>query len=283
MTDLEKFRKWMISRGRSPGTAQQYVWCVRQCLAHPDGPTARLVGRKLAPKTKRINKAALRAYCKFIGDGELLLLLDDLKLPPAERVTVKEPLSTKQWQDLARAIAEADISEPERAALAMITDRGFRSGDVVHLTRRQCSVALDQEVLLFRAKGGKQLAWSVDPFADSLRTLVDYNGWEIIADLISPRAAPENRGRAARLRLHRRIRTVAGAAGLDPETVHLHRLRRTYCTEFLEESGGDIVALKDHMGHADIKTSAEYVDHSRRGVLDQVAKKMRKRRARQKP
>jgi site-specific recombinase XerD len=271
----------MISRGRSEGTAEQYFWCVRQCLKHPGGLTGRLVGRKLAPKTKRINKAALRAWAKFNGDNKLLDQLEDMRLPPPERVTVKEPLSSDQWAALSAAVEEVDIDEVSRAILTMICERGFRVSDVLRLSQLQARRSVDTGVLLYRGKGQRQLECMVEPFQWCLDTFIDQGKylpkWDHVWTLVSPRA--KNPPRAARLKIQRYIKQVAEAAGLDPKEVYTHRLRRTIATEFYNETR-DIVALQKYMGWADIKTASNYVDHAEREALEKIASKIRQRRNR---
>jgi site-specific recombinase XerD len=276
---LNAFRRWMIGRGRSEGTAEQYFWCVRKCLEHKDGPIGRLVGRKLAPKTKRINKAALRAWAKFTSDADLLLLLEDLRLPPPERVTVKEPLTNKEWAAMSDAIDTINLDEVSRAVLTMICERGFRVSDVLRLEQSQVRRGIETGVLLYTGKGDRQQDCLTDSFQWCLKSFIDagkrLKNWDHVWTLMSPRA--KNPPRAARLKIQRYVKQVATEAGIDPDEIYTHRLRRTIATEFYNETK-DIVALQKYMGWADIKTASNYVDHSEREELEKVAARIRKRR-----
>jgi site-specific recombinase XerD len=275
--ELDEFRLWMIGRGRSEGTAEQYFWCVRKCLEHSDGPLGRLVGRKLAPKTKRINKAALRAWAKFTSDADLLLLLEDLRLPPPERVTVKEPLTNKDWAAMSDAIESAKLDEVSRAVLTMICERGFRVSDVLRLEQSQVRRGVETGVLLYTGKGDRQQDCLTDSFQWCLESFLDagkrLKNWDHVWTLMSPRA--KNPPRAARLKIQRYVKQVAAEAGIDPDEIYTHRLRRTIATEFYNETK-DIVALQKYMGWADIKTASNYV--SEREELEKIAAKIRKRR-----
>jgi integrase len=276
---LEEFRLWMISRGRAEGTAEQYFWCVRKCLEHKDGPLGRLVGRKLAPKTKRINKAALRAWAKFTEDADLLLLLEDLRLPPPERVTVKEPLTNEDWAAMSDAIENTDLDDVSKGVLTMICERGFRVSDVLRLKQNQVRRGVETGVLLYTGKGERQkdcltesFAWCLEAFLDAGKRIPN---WDHVWTLMSPRA--KNPPRAARLKIQRYVKRVAEDAGLDPDEIYTHRLRRTIATEFYNETNS-IVALQKYMGWADIKTASNYVDHSEREELESIASRIRKRR-----
>ena len=280
--DLAAFAAWMVGRGRSPDTAAQYVGKIRACFADRRGLTGRLTGSSLAPKSRRQNLAALRAWARFAKDHELRERLDDLKMAPPERVLEKIPLTEDEWADMIEALTELDgqIDPVVHACLEMICLRGFRVGDVARLERAAVNQAARTGVLNYRAKGGRQLQWEAGAFMHCLEVLREHRRWSLVADLISPNAADtERRPRwhAARQRLQRSLPIVVEAAGLPVEEVTAHRLRRTYAVHYLEEVGGDIVKLQKHMGWASIQTASAYVDHSQRRELDEVAERMRQR------
>jgi integrase len=125
--------------------------------------------------------------------------------------------------------------------------------------------------------------YSIEPFRHCLQLLSDQERrWRTTADLLSPTAGENSRQRSARQRLQRAMSSAAGAAGIDPDTMYPHRLRRTYAEAFYAEVRGDLVRLRDHMGWADINTAARYVTRDRREELDAIAAKMRKKRKRRK-
>lgn len=279
--NLEPFRDWMLGRGRGEETAELYVIDVRACLGDPRGCKARLIRPGLAPSTKRHNLAALRAYCKFTSDLDLLNDLDDLKLEPPGIVVEKVPLTDAEWNSLDEAIGQV-LDEVLRACLEMISIRGFRVGAIPALTRRQIRDALDTGVLTFVSKR-RTSTYSIDPFRHSLQLLADHEGrWRTVGDLLSPTAREHSRLRSARQRLQRAMSSAADAAGIDPDTMYPHRLRRTYAEGFYAEVRGDLVRLRDHMGWADINTAARYVTRDRREELDAIAARMRKKRKRRK-
>ena len=276
MSELQAFETWLLGRGRSSETATLYVADVRLCLADEKGLKGRLLGKRLAPSTKRHNLAALRAWARFQKDEALLLELGDLKLDVPEAVVEKVPLSDKEWSKIEIAI-EAMDDEVVSACLSMICIRGFRVGAIPALTRKQIKDGLETKVLVFESKR-RTVKYSVKPFRHCLELLLDGLVTErkkTVGDLLCPDA--ENSFKAARGKLQRWIRVVGQRAGIPCQAMYPHRLRRTYASAFYQETK-DIAALKQHMGWASLDTALGYVDHDRREELDQAADNMRKRR-----
>jgi integrase len=249
-------------------------------LSDPRGPTARLTKEGLAPKTKRANLAALRAWCKFAEDGELLLRLEDLKLPPPERVKEKLPLARDEWAAIIEAVPTVGFDPAIEHAIEMICLRGFRVGDVCRLLRAQARSGVATGLLNYKGKSGRQIEWSIGPFEHCLRWFLDQQGWRCVASLIAPSSSDSTQFETARQKVRRSFRVLAPFAGLPPEELSPHRLRRTYAVYFLQEVDGDLEKLRQHMGWASIATAAQYVDHSQREELDKVAERMAQRRDR---
>jgi integrase len=275
--NLQRFQDWIVGRGRSEGTAGLYARNVRLCHEDPRGLKARLTTSSLSPAARRLNLASLRAWCRFAGNDKLAGELEDLKMPRLERVVEKKALTTKEWNALLDALEELDEDENVLAVMQMICWRGFRVGDVCRLSRAEVREGLESEVLIYCAKAGRHIQWSVKPFRDALEQLLANRGWNRVRDLISPGGSPENRQRASRIRIERAFQELAALAGLDPDTVYPHRLRRTYAKHYLKEVKGDPVKLQKHMGWASIQTAIAYVDEEERKVLDRDADRMMRR------
>lgn len=275
--DLERFADWLREYNKSDGTIDLYVTDVRRAWAASGGPLSRLRDRQLAPKTRRHILAALRAYAEYAEDGELLVALKKIKLPPARRVSPRPPMTSEQWYALQDTIDTAELAEPMRAVLGIMAVRGLRCGDVLRLTPREVRAALETGTLTYQAKGERWIEYTAAPIAKYLELLANERGWKRVSDLISPKAV--DRPKAAHRAVMRHLRRCAARAGCDGH-VHPHRLRRTYAVHFYGECGGDLVALQEHMQWASLETARGYVDHSRREQLDKIAEKMRRRRRR---
>lgn len=273
--DLDGFSTWLRRRGRSIDTARLYVRHLRVAL--PD-PEARLLDRSLAPKTRRVVKAALKSWAKYRQDGELLATLEDVRLPAPTRKTPKLPLPTKEWEQLIEMIStETDsCSDAERAVLLLMATRGFRVGDVLRLERDAIEAALTTGTLAFLAKGERRLEYRARPFVKHLRLLLsagDDQDWKHVRDLISPDAVVSRRQTTAVLRMGRALRRAGSAAGLDPRELHPHRLRRTYAVHFLQAMQGDSEALPKLMAQmqwTSVVTATGYIDFVRDEDLAEV-------------
>lgn len=271
--DLQPFHRWIRSRGRAAKTADDYTSQVRSAYACGN-VTDRLLDDELAPNTRRLCMAALRAYGKYKKDRQLLELLDDMRLPPPENITEKQPLPPETWKALRDAIRDDDdLTEVERASLLLICRRGLRVGAVAALRREQIRQGIRDGVLVFQTKG-RTLRYGVGPVREQLEVLDGVAGdWDRVAELLCPRAAPKTAVAAARRRLWSLMRDCGELVGLDDDELYPHRLRHTCATEFYKRTK-DIKALKDYMQWADIKTAARYVAHMEREELDRVAEEL---------
>ena len=281
--ELERFRAWLVGRGRGSGTADLYVSDVRLALAE-ETMVAHLLSRDLAPKTKRHHLAALRAWARWRSDTALLAELADVKLPAPSRKLVRKPLLEAEWHALVAAIEnDKALTAPMRATLLLMATRGFRCGDVLRLERAQVQKALAGSVLSFEAKGGRWVQFTVAPLREALGALLEYGDWVRVDELISPGAEPARRRKLAWQTVSRRLRTVAARAGLTAADVHTHRLRRTYAVMFLREMKGDPEALQKlqkQMQWANSATLFEYTDFISSDELDAVNDRLAEKRRR---
>jgi|SRR5581483_4470658 len=77
----------------------------------------------------------------------------------------------------------------------------------------------------------------------------------------------------SRSRLHRLMRNYCVLAGIDLAKAHMHALKHS-CATHLSAVEGDIVAIQDHLGHANIQNTMKYVQISsrrRRDFADRLA------------
>lgn len=269
MADTNKFSKWLISRDRTPGTARVYASHVKEALTYAGGPAERVRDRKLAPKTRVLAWAALRAWAKFQGDSKLSAALDDIRRPQAQRVKEEPPLARDVWHKLQKQIDKSkELEDPMRAVLGMLAHRGFRVGDVLRATREEVLEARRTSVLRIVIKRGKRGRFTTKRFAKYLDMLVAVRGWERVYELFAKK--PASAAQAVRRALH----TVAGEIGLDQDLIHPHLLRRTYASAYLAAAKGDLTKLKAHMQWDSIATAAAYTDYYEDTELDEIAERI---------
>lgn len=266
--NLEKFRTWLVSRGRSEGTADLYITNVRSCATHPKGITHRLVAGDLSPNTAHANLSSLRAWAKFAKDRDLDDTLKDILLPPARRVKTKPPLDVSDWRKVVLYLQTCQMKpEAMRHVLLIMALRGIRASDVLRIRRAEILHALDTGKLVYEGKGRKRLEVAIKSIRPQLEALAQIKGWERVRDLISTGRSPRSLGTKV-WRAAQRTAKACGIAKMNP-----HRYRHTYATRFLNEFRGDpnaILKLQKHMGWSSIGTASRYVDHIEQDQLDQV-------------
>lgn len=266
--NLQKFRAWVIDRGRSEDTAKLYVLNIRSCHAHPDGITRRLVAGQLAPNTVRANLAALRAWALFSDDTQLAKRLGDLRLPPARRIRHKIPLDLDGWRTAIRHLQTCRMAnEAMRCVLLLMAIRGFRSGDVLRMRREEIVRALDTGKLIYEGKGRKRMEFAIASFREPLEALAKMPGWKRVRDLITTSA----NSRVASTKVWRASRRTAAAVGILQ--MNPHRYRHTIATNYLAQLKGDpnaILKLQTYMGWESMNTAARYVDTIRKDELEDI-------------
>lgn len=266
--NLEKFRQWLLERGRGEDTAYLYITNIRSCAADPKGITHRLVSGDLAPNTAHANLSALRAWATFAEDGAFRKRLDDIRLPPARRVTSKMPLGAEDWRRVVRHLQTCAMkNEAMRNLLLIVAIRGLRAGDVLRMKRTDVVRALDTGKLIYEGKGRKRIEISAAPIRGQLEALATIKGWERVRDLIG---AGRSRRGVSRKVWRAAIRTAKGAGILK---MNPHRYRHTFATRFLDELKGDpnaIVKLQKYMHWESMTTAARYVDAVSVDELDRI-------------
>lgn len=271
--DLVAFQEWLIlKRGCVKGTAKLYAQNVLNASQHHEGFFGKLTDPNIAPKTKRHIKAAIVAYARFTKDRELEASIREVRLPPADRVTVKIPLDRDLWVKFITVLDDSQAFSPEiRACMGIIAIRGYRVSDVLRMERKEILRGLQTGILSTVGKGRKRLEYTVQPFRKYLITLLGVKDWVKVADLISNSKRDDMT--AARVKLLRAFKTLAKEVGIDPKDIFTHRFRRTVATMFLDHPSvkGDLEKLRQFMGWSNVTIAAGYADHDRRKELDVVA------------
>ncbi len=159
--------------------------------------------------------------------------------------------------DGVRALLTAGRTWPERLAPAVPAyigprRRAIASARLSDLDRREGGW-----LLRFREKGGK-IQWK--PVPDELAVLIaaaERDGAYEVYDYIVP---PEGTLVRAGIRddrvIWRIIRRLATRVGID---CHVHALRAAFACFYEETNRGDLLALRDLMGHTSVKTTELYL------------------------
>lgn len=271
---LGEFRVWLVENGRSELTADYYAQYVARAAEHKSGVVGRLTERGSAPKTLHLIAAALRSYATFTEDGDLIVAVKRIRLPPAKRAKPRVELAYQAWGELVRAIQKDKKLRPvDRAVLEIMALRGLRIGDALRLRRSEIKDALRTGRLGYEAKGRSRLDYKMTPALEAALTTIDEIDahWDRVVDLVSrsSKATGDKKIAAGRIRILRELKRIA--SGIRLEGVYNHRLRRTYATHFVRKLKGDpqaIMKLQAHMGWATPATAMQYVDAVNHEDLD---------------
>ena len=226
---------------------------------------AQLHGQGLAPRSIALTLSAWRGLYRWLGRDGLVAAnpVDGVRAPKAGK-----PLPKALSVDQAVALAELNDAEAEPAVEArdrciteLLYGCGLRVGELIGLDLRASDAAAGwidaaDAVAHVLGKGGKRR--SVPLGAPALAAL---RAWLVARDALALPGEPALfvGVRGARLtpgQLRVRLARRALQAGL-PTHVHPHMLRHSFASHLLQSSG-DLRAVQELLGHANITTTQVY-------------------------
>ena len=217
---------------------------------------ARLRRRGLSSRTIARHLAAIRTFAAFlIREG--VLAADptaDVRAPRRER-GLPSTLDPDEMAALLDAPAPATAIEARDAALyELIYSSGLRLSEAVALDVTDLDAA--EGIVRVTGKGAKERVVPVGRSA--LRALSAWLRWRAgLAAADEPALfIARHGGRLSARTVHARLRTLAQRRGVQ-RRVHPHMLRHSFATHLLESSG-DLRAVQELLGHADIATTQIY-------------------------
>ncbi|MBT6121901.1 MAG: tyrosine recombinase [Candidatus Puniceispirillum sp.] len=155
----------------------------------------------------------------------------------------------------ANALTPDWVAARARAILEIFYATGLRVSEVVALKVAQ--FRRNPESLLVTGKGGRE---RVVPLGNAAKVAVHH--WIEIRDrnaaaLLSDYLFPMGDGPMTRHQFSALLKSLAGAAGINPDRVSPHVLRHSFATHMLNR-GADLRSLQTLLGHADITTTQIY-------------------------
>ncbi len=285
-------------RNASPETARAYlreVAALRRFLCGPEGEgrfrgwssvtaadlrryvAARLPGRKGATVARSV--AAVRTFFAFLATQGLVRGNPAAGIPaPRREDRLPEFLPVDEMLDLLRSLpAGGELEKRDAAILELLYSSGLRVGELVAL--RRGDVSLDERTARVTGKGRKVRIVPVG--SEALRALARYlaardgdadpgggrpgpgapagrpSGAERAGDgpgeplFLNARGGRLTARSVARI-LDRALARAGGGRRLSP-----HGLRHSFATHLLE-SGADLRAIQEMLGHASLSTTQRY-------------------------
>lgn len=261
--DLDGFRNFLLENRRSANTAESYY-----CALRAHGYELSVFRKRLSSSVLRLVKAAQKMYAVWIGDDQRIRELSLIRIPNGF-VRERGSLDSGQFESVVEAFHF--LNAPYRQVLVIQAMRGIRVGDILRMTRSEVERATKTNKLVFTAKGGRKLQYSVGRIVEYLQALLDINDrWRVVIDLFaSPGPRRENRARD-------KIRYALGkiqAANPDISRLYNHILRRTYAKKVLNALEGDpnaINKLTKHMGWSTPIMAMHYTDDVDAESVDEI-------------
>ncbi len=226
---------------------------------------AQLHGRGLAPRSIALVLSAWRGLYRWLGrEGAVAHNpVDGVRAPKAARPLPKA-LSVDHavaLADCAEAVDDPLLDARDHCIVELLYGCGLRVGELVGLDRHASAHAAgwidaDGASAQVLGKGGKRRELPVGGAA--LKALA---GWLVLRPQLAGADEPalfvSRRGtRLSAAQVRKRLRERAIQAGL-PTHVHPHMLRHSFASHLLQSSG-DLRAVQELLGHANIATTQVY-------------------------
>jgi integrase/recombinase XerC len=246
-SDLAQFLDFVLrERGRDAGAENVDHLLIRRYLAHLHQDHKKSsIGRKLA---------AIRAFFKYLlREGRVLKNPAELVSTPKKEKLLPFHLNIDEVTALVEAPMDGDLlGLRDRAILETLYSCGIRVSELTGLDVG--GVDLDEGLTRVLGKGGKERVVPVGSYAR--RAIACY----LAARNDPPRDAPLLlNARGGRL-TSRSVARVVGKYILKIASIKKispHTLRHTFATHMLE-SGADLRAIQELLGHASLSTTQKY-------------------------
>ena len=215
--------------------------------------------RRLSARSVARRLSALRQFMGWLVEDNIrtdnpMRWIDSPSIPaPAPKSLTEDEVIT--LLKAANALQPDWAAAQARAILEIFYATGLRVSEVVKLQVAQ--FRRNPESLLVIGKGGRE---RVVPLGDAARVAVQH--WIEIRDrnaavLLSDYLFPKGDGPMTRHQFASLLKSLAVAAGINPDRVSPHVLRHSFATHMLNR-GADLRSLQTMLGHADITTTQIY-------------------------
>jgi len=212
--------------------------------------------RGLSPRSLARMLSALRAFLdRLVREGRLPANpARDLRPPKARRPLPEPPGVDQTARLLALPAGEDPLLVRDRALLELLYSSGLRLAELVGLDLQDLDLA--EALVRVRGKGGKE---RVVPVGRRAREALE--AWLRARPALAAPGEPavfvgRGGGRLGPRAVQQRLRRWGALQGL-PMPLHPHLLRHA-CATHLLESSGDLRAVQELLGHADIGTTQIY-------------------------
>ncbi|MDX5152127.1 MAG: tyrosine recombinase XerC [Acidiferrobacterales bacterium] len=209
----------------------------------------------LSPVSIRRHLSAARSFYRFLVRESTMDTNPFIGVAaPRQAKRLPKALSVDQTSQLLQGEAEGALESRDKAMFELMYSSGLRLSELAGMN--QVDLDLHEGLVRVAGKGAKVRVVPVGRMAlKALKNWLGYRKSLVASDETAVFVGQSGKrlgGRAIQLRLNR----LAQQQGLDG-TVHPHVLRHSFATHLLESSG-DLRAVQELLGHADISTTQIY-------------------------
>lgn len=246
--DLNQFKQWLLVKQQCNDILKADSLHVRNWIAglHRQGMSGKTLQRKLS---------TLRSFYQFLQRKQLLKNNPaiDIRAPKTAR-TLPDTLDADTLTQLLEIPGDSLLAIRDRAIMELFYSSGLRLSELVSLNIE--TIDLVDKSLRVDGKGNKTRVLPIGTKAsEALSSWLQQR--EILAKLEEPALFVSQRGTRISVRsVQQRLNHWRKKQGLE-QHVHPHKLRHSFASHLLESSG-DLRAVQELLGHADISTTQIY-------------------------
>ena len=214
----------------------------------------------LAPRSLALRAASLRSFYRFLQQHQLCR--DNpalyLKVPKASK-TLPKHLDVDQIRQLLSAKPEDALGFRDRAMLELFYSSGLRLAELVTLDLSD--INWHEQLLRVRGKGSKDRTvpigrYAIQALKDWLQYRPELAGPELPAADADALFLSIQQQRISSRQVRQRVDLWARQQGVA-QKLHPHMLRHSFASHILESSG-DLRAVQELLGHANLSTTQVY-------------------------
>jgi integrase/recombinase XerC len=246
--DIQQFETWLEQQDNSPELTSSRFFHVQQFVAQ-------LNRQALGSRSIKRKLSSLRSFFNYLLTNHYISANPaiDIQTPKTPR-NLPKTLDIELIDKLLKIPSRSIIEKRDKAMLELFYSSGLRLSELVSLNLE--SINRDEFTLRVTGKGNKT---RIVPIGTQAMQALEV--WLMVrkdqADLDEAAIFVSNRGTRINPRtVQQRINHWQKTLGIE-QHIHPHKLRHSFASHILESSG-DLRAVQELLGHADISTTQIY-------------------------